>query len=175
MKLWMCALSRCGSQPKPTRMRPTSRASASIDQSAPFFSFVCSVRRSFHVAGIAGSCHGRVRARSRMSAIQRAYAPRSSSVGIRSVVVLPLMVPPSAMRRSRIEKGEAPRSGRRQPDRELRAARVDLAGGDRPAVRLGDGLRDREPEAGAVALLRVLTAVEAPEEPLLGALGKAGA
>src|SRR4029077_9994549 len=144
-----------------TRTSPTRRASASMDQSAPPLSFVYSVRRSFHVAGIAGSCHGLVKARTRMSAIHREYAPRSSSVGIRSVVVLPLMVPPSAM-------GEM--LGGRKTHGELRAAGVDVLRGHRSAVRFGDGLRDREPESRAIALLRVLAAVETPEEPLLGTL-----
>src|SRR5713226_207597 len=142
------------------RTRPTSLASAPIDHSTVPLSLFCSVRRSFHVAGIAGSCQGRVSERRRTSAIHRAYAPRSSSVGKRSVVVLPLIVPPSAIGKM-LGAGKA--------DRELRAARVDVLRGDRSAVRLGDGLRDREAEAGAVAL-RVLAAVEAAEEALLGAL-----
>src|SRR5207247_249540 len=41
-------------------------------------------------------------------------------------------------------------------------------------MRLGDGLRDREPEARAVALC-VLSPIEAPEEPRLGRLRESGA
>src|SRR5438477_2381341 len=77
--------------------RPTSTPPDSIDQSRSCLSFAASVNRSFHVAGRAGSCHTQCAWRTRMSAIQSLYDARSASTGRRNVVVLPRIVPPSAM------------------------------------------------------------------------------
>ena len=52
---------------------------------------------SIHVAGIAGSCHTLCARRTRMSAIQLLYVSRSASMGRRSVVFFPRIVPPSAI------------------------------------------------------------------------------
>ena len=68
----MWAPSRWGSHPKMTRTMPTSAPSASIDQNGEVLSLAASAKRSFHVAGIAGSCQTRERCRTRMSAIHRA-------------------------------------------------------------------------------------------------------
>src|SRR5712692_969883 len=57
----------------------------------------------------------------------------------------------------------------RESDGELGAAALHIRGADRSAVRLGDRLRDREAEAGSVAL-GVIAAVEALEETRLRTL-----
>ena len=60
-------------------------------------------------------------------------------------------------------------SHKRESDRELGAATLHVRGADRTAVCLGDRLRDREAEAGPIAL-RVVAAVEALKETRLRAL-----
>src|SRR5438094_786124 len=101
---------------------PMSAPSDSIDHSTDSLFFVCSVSRSFQVAGIAGSCHTRARWRTRMSAIQRLYPARSSSVGVRSVVRLPRVGPPAAIGNAHGRADPAARA--RQADGR-RAASVD--------------------------------------------------
>ena len=138
--------------------KPTSAPSASIDHTICCLSLAVSVRRSFHVAGIAGSCHTECACRARMSAAQRSYASRSASTGMRSVVVFPRIVPPSAM-----ALGVYELAGGRETDGELGATAIEVLRADVPAVSLGDGLRDGEPQTRAIAY-RVLAAIEALEE-----------
>src|ERR1700687_1650391 len=158
----MCALGGLSSPPTRARASPMRRPSVSIDHSTARVSLACSLSRSFHVAGIAGSCQIGPARRTRRSAIQREYAGRSSSVGMRSVVRFPLMTPPSAM----VPRGYGLSGG--EADGELRAAFVHVARSDGAAVGGRDRLRDREAEARAVTL-RVLAAVEAAEEARLRA------